>query len=216
MSYILDPQTGRPPWRAPLLAVLSLLGLLALASGLYLYGRATTESTPPATPGQGAALSWSVAGPWPVPTSATHGPFRTGGGLAAGFSHDALGAALAAFNITYRLSSDVGPMVYDATARAQTYGDTTATLDAIRAQPAGGSAPPTEFYYRVLTGNPTGDSVLISLAVRSPASTTQGGYLSAQRTLRWQDGDWRLAVPMPPGQLMTTLDGYQSLGGPHV
>jgi hypothetical protein len=218
MSYILEPDR---PQRGPLpvrLAALCAIFVIAVALGVFLMGRAHRGH---ATDAAAAAnvereLSWSAAGPWPVPASTVHGPFHTSDGLASGFSHDALGAALAAFNITYRLTSDVSPTVYETTARTQTFGDPEAMLALIRLQPVGGSAPATQFFYRILTGDPTGDSVLVSIAVRSPDSSLSGGFFAAQRSLRWIDGDWHMAVPMPPSATLTALPGYQPLGGPHV
>jgi hypothetical protein len=51
--------------------------------------------------------------------SAAHGPFETANGLAVGFSHDELGALLAAINISARLTGQAGPAVYETTARRQ-------------------------------------------------------------------------------------------------
>jgi hypothetical protein len=212
MSYILEPESPRrSPRTIPIAIVLCLLA----AAGLYLFGRATSSPAPtaPATDPAADRISWSQVGPWAVPTSPIHGPAQTADGLATGFSHDELGAALAAFNITYRLTSDAGPLVYETTARQQTYGGVAAAIAEIRGEPTGGAAP-TQFFYKVLTGDPTSDSVLLSLAVNS--TDADGGYLTAQRSLRWENGDWRMAVPMPAAQNVSSLPGYRPLGTPHV
>ena len=212
MSYILEPDLPRrSPRTVPIVLVLCLLA----AAGLYLLGRASSAPAHPAPAADPAAdrISWSRVGPWPAPTSSAHGPTVTANGLAAGFSHDELGAALAAFNITYRLTSDAGPLVYETTARQQTYGGITQTVAQIRGEPTGGVAP-TELFYKVLTGDPAGEEVLLSVAQASPDAA--GGYLAAQRSLRWENGDWRMAVPMPTAQDVTALPGYRSLGAPHV
>jgi hypothetical protein len=212
MSYILEPDVPR---RSPRTVAIVLVLCLLAAGGLYLLGRANSAPAHPTPTSDPTAdrVTWSQVGPWAVPTSPAHGPAVTANGLAAGFSHDELGAALAAFNITYRLTSDAGPLVYETTARQQTYGGIAATVAEIRGEPTGGTAP-TELFYKVLTGDPAGDSVLLSLAQSSPDS--DGGYLAAQRSLRWENGDWRMAVPTPPAQNMSSLPGYRSLGAPHV
>jgi hypothetical protein len=137
-------------------------------------------------------------------------------GLAAGFSHDELGAAIAAWNISQRLTSDAAPLVYATTAHQQTFGDVDTMIAQIQAQPTGGSSPATELYYRIVSGDPDGDLVLVAIASKTAETAVEGGYGTAMRTLRWQDGDWRLQVPMSPGQFTRSLEGYHCLGTPNV
>lgn len=216
MSYLMESEgAGQRRSRWWLVALAAVL-VVAAAVAAFSLGRASDPDPDPASPGGGAALSWTRVGPWVAPVSATHGPFRSASGLASGFSHDTLGAAIAGMNIAVRLSSDVAPMVSSTTARTQTYGDVTALLAQIRAQPTGGSSTPTEVYYRVVSGDPADDLVLISIAQRTAESTVAGGYFAASLTLHWQDGDWRLQVPLAPAQLMRSVEGYTPLGAPDV
>jgi hypothetical protein len=217
VSYILTPQPqrgGSKPGRRTLLAALAVL-ILAAAGGAYrMQDHASDLPDPPAAATE--QISWTRVGPWPVPVSATHGPHLVASGLAAGFSHDELGAAMAAWNISLRLTSDAAPLVYTTTAHQQTFGDVDTTVAQIQAQPTGGSSPATELYYRIVSGDPDGDLVLVAVAEKTPETAVEGGYGTAMRTLRWQDGDWRLQVPMSPGQFTRSLEGYHFLGTPDV
>lgn len=222
MSYY-QPQ---PPKIRPVVWVSLAAVLVALlAMGAYFLGRsdgdAAAAGAGPATAAGPAApvISWSIVGRSPVPASAVHGPRTTEGGRATGFSHDALGAALAAVNISYRLASEVGPQVYEATAREQCYGDITATIEQIRnsfttAQP--GSTIPSEYWYKVTSGDPAGDLTLISIALKTPQSVAFGGYAGLDLTLRWVDGDWRLQVPHARPSVIPSVSGYTLLGRPNV
>jgi hypothetical protein len=67
-----------------------------------------------------------------------------------------------------------------------------------------------------MSGDPTGDLVLISIAGQTSESTAAGGYGQSLRTLRWDGNDWRLQVPLPPAQIISSVAGYQSLGKPDV
>ena len=221
MSYTInpDPGRGRGSGRVALIA-LGVVAVLALVAVAYLAGRGPGHDGQSASPGftlPADRLSWSMVGGQPVPGSTTHGPAHTADGLAAGFSHDELGAALAAINISYRLTNDVGPVVYESTARQQCYGDINTLITQIRASPTSNSASSsTELYYKVISGDPTGDLVLVSIAAKTPQSAVAGGYGSFQRTLRWADGDWRLQVPVAPAQIVADVSSYHFLGRPDV
>ena len=85
--------------------------LLVLAVVAFLLGRSSGGAAPSGGPAASTApaISWSVVGGQPVPTSPAHGPRTTEDGRAVGFSHDAQGAALAAVNIGVQLTSEAGP-----------------------------------------------------------------------------------------------------------
>lgn len=169
--------------------------------------RTSSALAAPAT-SSAPVISWSVVGGIPVPVSSAEGPRTTEGGRAVGFSHDAVGAALAAVNISFRLVSDVGPQVYEPTVREQCFGDVEATLEQVRHSSIQGSVP-SEFWYKIVGGDPAGDLVLISIAVKAPQS---GGYVGSDRTLRWVDGDWRMQVPPPRPWVIPIVSGYTLLG----
>lgn len=211
-----------PSRRRPAVAVVALLAAVVVAGGFAL-GRHHAANPGDAAGGPVGApvLTWAADGPWPVPRSATEGPTRLSDGLSGvptGYAHDALGAALAAFNISYQLTSDMGPQVAALTARAQTYGDSTATLAMVANTPTGGSPPATELLYSIIGGDPTGDRVVVALVERSPDATAQHALWVADRELRWIDGDWRLGLPLSPGVLVPEGEAHRfiSLGGPHV
>jgi hypothetical protein len=220
MSYITNDESGPGSGRLRRRMLFSAvaIGVVVLLVAAFLIGRqgagpGEEKFAPPA--GSGPAIAWVRLGTQPIPVSPTHGPAETGNGLGAGFSHDELGALLAAINIGARLTGQAGPAVYETTARQQCVGDIDAVISAIRSQPstaANGSTTPTEYFYRLTSGNPRGDLVGITIAVATPQSRSLGGYTEVSRTLQWIDGDWKLQVPPPPPQLITSVNGWRSLG----
>ena len=195
--------------------------LLVLAVGAFLLGRSSGGAAPSGGPAASTApvISWSIVGNEPVPTSPVAGPRNAGGGLAKGFTHDTLGAALAAVNISVRLASEVGPQVYEPTVREQCFGDVETTLDQIRnsvSNAAPGADKPSEIWYRVTSGDPTGDLVLMSVAAKTPQSIAGGGYVGLDITLRWVGGDWKMQVPSARASIIPSVSGYTLLGQPNV
>lgn len=221
MSYIMSSGPARDPGlrRRRALFTTIAIGVSTLLVAVLLMGRQATgtagetRSTPPV--GSGPAITWVRLGAQPVPVSPAHGPAETANGLAAGFSHDELGALLAAINISVRLSGQAGPAVYETTALQQCVGDLDATISAIRSQRStavAGSTTPSAYFYQMTSGDPRGDVVGITIAVDTPQSRTLGGYTEVSRTLRWIDGDWKLHVPPAPPRLITSVNGWRSLG----
>ena len=218
MSYYQpQPTTSRTAVWVGLAVVLVAL----LAAGAYFLGRGDggTASDSP-TVSMTPVISWSiVGGNEPVPASPVAGPRDIGGGLAKGFSHDALGAALAAVNISSRLASEVGPQVYEATAREQCFGDVDTALNQIRnsySNAPPGAAKPSEIWYRVVGGDPRGDLVLMSIALKTPESVERGGYAGLDMTMRWDAGDWKVQIPIARPLLVPSVSGYTLLGRPNV
>ncbi|MFN2534865.1 MAG: hypothetical protein ABR528_06400 [Pseudonocardiaceae bacterium] len=219
MSYYQpQPTKNRPTLWIGLAVVLVAL----LAAGAYFLGRHDSGAASTGGPAASTAppISWSIiGGDEPVPTSPVAGPRHTETGLAKGFTHDALGAAVAAVNISSRLASEVGPQVYEATAREQCFGDVETALNQIRnsftnAPP--GAAKPSEIWYRVAGGDPTDDLVLMSVALKTPESVERGGYAGLEMTMRWVDGDWKVQVPIARPLLVPSVSGYTLLGRPNV
>jgi hypothetical protein len=195
--------------------------LLVLAVGAYLLGRSSGGAAPSGGPAAATApvISWSIVGNEPVPASPVAGPRNTGSGLAKGFTHDTLGAALAAVNISVRLASEAGPQVYEATVREQCFGDVNSELEQIRnsvSNAAPGADKPSEIWYRVASGDPTGDLVLMSVAAKTPQSVAGGGYVGLDITLRWVGGDWKMQVPSARASIIPSVSGYTLLGQPNV
>jgi hypothetical protein len=219
MAYYLTdtPTAGRG--RRRLLATIA--ALLIVLVGLALLVRPTLRAGPVAAAPAAAepALSWALVGEQPVPTSPRAGPARTEDGVAAGFSHDELGAVLAAVHIAARLNVDAGPTVYETVARRQCVGDVDAALAQVRStrsQTAPAATVATGYFYRVDGGDPTTDRVLVTIAADTPQARAAGGYAAFTRTLRWIDGDWRMQVPTAPARLIASVAGYHPLGVPRV
>ena len=196
MSYY-QPQSTKN--RTPVWVGLAIVLVALLATGAYFLGRNDSGAASAAGPAVStdAAISWSIVGDEPVPASAVAGPRHTVGGLAKGFTHDALGAAIAAVNISFRLASEVGPQVYEATAREQCFGDVESEIEQIRnsfSNTPPGAAKPSSIWYRVASGDPAGDLVLIAIAAKTPQSVERGGYARLEMTMRWVDGDWNYTL----------------------
>jgi hypothetical protein len=152
-------------------------------------------------------------------SSPRHGPFGQDGNRAFGFSHDEVGAAIAATHIGPRTSAGAGGDVVDATLRTQCWGD----LDAARSQlttalpvpdqPARADLTPTAIFFRVIAGDGRGDHVVMSLLADTPQARDRGGYSRVDATLRRVvGGDWQLRVPLPRPILHPDTVGYALLG----
>jgi hypothetical protein len=74
------------------------------------------------------------------------------------------------------------------------------------------SMTPTALYYRVITGDPAGEHVVVSLLADTEQARSLGGLSRVDLTLRWIDGDWRLRVPTPRPSLHRGNAGYLPLG----
>jgi hypothetical protein len=218
MSYYQpQPTTSRTGVWIGLAVVL----VAVLAVGAFLLGRNDGGTAPAAGPAASTApaISWSTVGDQPVPASPAAGPRHTEDGLSKGFSHDTLGAAVAAVNISFRLASKVGPQVYEATVREQCFGDVETEIQQIRdsfSSAPPGAAKPSEIWYRVTSGEPAGDLVLMSIAAKTPQSVERGGYARLEMTMRWVDGDWKLQVPLARPSIIPSIDGFTLLGRPNV
>jgi hypothetical protein len=218
MSYYITDTLSAGRRRRGLLVTVA-VGLVVLVGLAVLAWPAGGGTRPPVSAPAEPALTWAQVGEQPVPTSPRAGPARVTDGVAAGFTHDELGAVLAAMNIAARLNEDVGPAVYEAVARQQCVGDIDTALAQLRSTRS--QAPPAAtiagaYFYRVDGGDPTTDRVLVTIAADTPQARAAGGYAAATRTLRWIDGDWRMQVPSTPARLITSVATYHPLGAPRV
>lgn len=197
----------RWPWAAGVA-----VAVVAAAMAAFVLGRGASTGPRPQAP-----LQWSSVGSDRVPSAADDGPYHREFGRAWGFAHNERGAVLAALNLSARTSGTAGPDVYEPTLAAQTYGDPHAVLDRIGREQSSaepGSTTASGYWWRVSSGDPSGDEVVLSIAAKSPQASARGGVVKLVRTLRWQDGDWRLQVPVQPPWLGQSVDGYRWLGGP--
>lgn len=204
----------RPPLFGPV--VVGIVALLVATVVISREGNGDGGASGFAPPDVGGpTITWVRVGTQSVPESPRHGPAHTSNGVASGFSHDQLGAVLAAFNISVRLTGLAGPAVYETTARLQCLGDIDTTIATIRSQRStatAGTTVPTAAYYRITSGDPSADLVGVTIALDTPQSRDLGGYSEATRTMQWVDGDWKMHVPPPPPRLITSVQGWSTLG----
>ena len=212
---------GPGPRRRSVLPIALAVVLVAIATAVVVGSSRDDVSTPSSgPPPDPAVITWTSVGLLPVPQSVIHGPARTGAGLATTFTHDLLGAALAAINISSRLTPDAGPAVVEATAHRQCLGDVEALLATIRGHTGTtvtGVSVPIEYFYTLVDGDPRGDVVTVAIAVRTAQSATMGGYGGYARTLQWERagagvGDWSVQLPLGPPRLVASVEHYTSLG----
>ena len=155
-----------------------------------------------------------------VAVSPTAGPRRLVAGRASGFSHDALGAALAATYLAVQASAAAGPAVFEPTITEQCWGDT--DTQRLRARLGAPTLTPAErearrvraLYYRVVAGNPGGDRVTVAVLADSAFWAARGGFGRSTLTVRWFGGDWQLLVPVPEPTPQASTTGYRLLARP--
>lgn len=151
-------------------------------------------------------------------SSQQHGPFHEIDGRASGFSHDELGAALAATHIGARITPAAGTPVVEATLAQQCWGDVAAARERLaKALPRPDTAvrhdlSPTALYFRVIGGDGGGDHVVVSLLADTAQSRAVGGYARVDAALRWVGEDWQLRVPVRRPNLHPDTTGYRLLG----
>lgn len=190
----------------------------AVCAVAVLVAAISCASTPDA-PGTAEDRMVLVAVPGGIAASSPrHGPFGQDGDRAFGFSHDEVGAAIAATHIGPRISSGAGATLREATLIGQCWGDVAAARERIAAalpvpdQPARADLTPVTLFFRVLAGDGRGDHVVVSLLADTPQARDRGGYSRVDATLRWEHGDWRLRVPVPRASPHPDTAGYALLG----
>ncbi|MEV0650089.1 hypothetical protein AB0I28_33005 [Phytomonospora sp. NPDC050363] len=174
-------------------------------------------------------LTWTALIGVSLPVSATHGPTRTDGLHAEGFSHDKAGAVLAAAHIALRLDPHIGSTVLETTISGQVTGEP-GDIEALRTRllgayqqlasslGGGGGAPvgrlsaaPRAFRVAV-----DGDSAQVWLVVEGAGPEGSVQFKVVALHLTWANEDWRLHAP--PGGSWTSqataladISGYQDL-----
>ncbi|WP_433273972.1 hypothetical protein ACQPZA_24030 [Pseudonocardia xinjiangensis] len=138
--------------------------------------------------------------------------------MATGFSHDELGAALAATHIGARTAPAAGADVVAPTLEEQCWGDVPRARERIfTALPRPDALPqdvtvPAAMYFRVIAGDPQGEFVVVSLLADTPQARARGGLSRVDATMRWSGQDWQLRVPLPRPSIQTGTSGYRLLG----
>jgi hypothetical protein len=207
------PLTGWAAWRRSLAIGAGLTVVLVLIGTI---GFLTADQPVPRVPPEPVVVVEAVPGGI-VAVSDSHGPRDRRDGRSAGFTHDELGAAIAASNLTARVSPTAGD-VAETTITEQCFGDIPTTLARLRSalpmsdSPSRRALQPQALYFRVLAGDPRGDAVVVSLLAKTPQARDLGGLSRIDATLRWIDGDWRLRVPLPAPSIHPSSDGYTLLG----
>jgi hypothetical protein len=151
-------------------------------------------------------------------SSTRHGPFHEEMRLASGFSHDTVGAAVAATHLSARLSPTAGPDVATATLIQQCWGDITAARARLADAPPPSDRPPLgdqvpdALYFRIIGGDASGEHVVVSVLADTPQARAHRGFARFDATLRWSGTDWMLRVPTQGAALHPDIDGYTLLG----
>lgn len=199
----------RPALIAALVVAVVLVGAVA-----FVLGRSGDSGSP--GPPINDVLRWTHVGPAVVPSGAAVGPHELAGGVARGFSQDARGAAVAALNISARISPAAGDGVMQQTVRAQCFGDPdTAINNAEQQSTVAGddTVQPSAYWFKVTSGDPS-SLLVIDIAAETPQASGAGGYVHFERTLRWTGDDWQMQVPVARPALLNSLSGYTLLGRP--
>lgn len=227
MSYVMaDPGGQRRRPRAPLVIGIVVV-VIAAAVVAFVLGRhqSAPPAVAPAPTGQhpvpdghgGNGVTWSRVADTIVPVSAAAGPHVIHDGVASGYARTTLGAVIAAINISSRLTTEAGPIVYTAVANQQCYGGVQDMITAIQnsaGSSSDSSALPTAYWYRIVNGSAASGVLVLAIAAQTPQSQALGGYVQYDRTVQWQSGDWRLQVPPAQANVITSTAGYTLLGRP--
>ncbi len=220
------------------LAIVAVVALVLSASIAFVIGRSTTgtrapapqaqapvstrhePAAPPPTAGQDCRTQWTaVPGAEAVPESSCYGPKQKANGLATQFSKDTLGAVYAGMNITSRIASAAGPAIYQPTLERQTLGDHRTALSLTQQETSttpSWQTVPQEWWWKPVGGSAESGLITISLAARTPQAEQMGGYAGLTVTMQWSDGDWKLRLPKPSPELISSVAGYESLGKPRA
>jgi hypothetical protein len=199
-------------------ALIMITTVSALRGGRHPAAGSPAQSSAPAPPP--CSQTWMTAPSGDVvPVLSCGGPRDTRGGRARGFTHTAPGAVSAAINITDRLSGLSGVEVYVPTYLEQTVGDSATAIAQLQA--AGTATPaaetrPNQWWWRITSGNPAGDEVVVDVAASTPESRSAGTVAHLAVRLRWVDqpggGDWKVLLPRTGATPLSNLDGYTDLG----
>ena len=172
-------------------------------------GRAlSTIAIPGASPGNGTQrlsnLKWVDVAGVSVPVSSRSGPRITTGGQARGFTHDQVGALLAAVHIVVRINPQVGPAVFEPTLRNQVVGPHAAAMrvqvaqayDELRTQLDGqplGRLNAILRGYRIVSYRD--DEAAVRLLTEAPGANGVPLLVVAEVRVRWIGSDWVLLAP---------------------
>ncbi|GAA1194908.1 hypothetical protein [Pseudonocardia alaniniphila] len=190
----------------------------AIAATVVLAAAVGCSTTPsPEEPTSDAVVLVAVPGGVGA-SSLRHGPFHEFNGRATGFSHDGVGAALAATHIGARTASVAGSDAVAATLDEQCWGDVARARERLFTALPRPDAPSrdmvsaTAMYFRVIAGDARGEFVVLSLLADTPQARALGGFSRVDATMRWSGLDWQLRVPVPRPSVYPDTTGYRLLG----
>jgi len=193
--------------------------LLPAVAATVVLAAAVGCSTTPGPEQQATDRVVLVAVPGGVAASSSrHGPFHEFSGRATGFSHDEVGAALAATHIGARTAPAAGTDAVTATLDEQCWGDVARARERLFTAVPRPDAPPqdavgaTAMYFRVIAGDARGEFVVLSLLADTPQARALGGLSRVDATMRWSGRDWQLRVPVPRPSVYPDTTGYRLLG----
>jgi hypothetical protein len=152
-----------------------------------------------------------------VPVSPTHGPRFLDAGRAAGYTHDAAGAALAAVQVLTRTSPTVAPEVYQPILAEQLTGPNVEALERrlrTAGRPGVASNDATVPGYLITDFRPGSPTAVVDVLLTA-TSLPAGQAVDLTVSLQWSDDDWRVLAPpdggwgavasiltaLPPGRL---------------
>jgi hypothetical protein len=167
--------------------------------------RPADDTLPTAPPGD---LTWRNLGPVLVPVSATNGPTRYRGELWTCYRHDPMGAVLAAYGIVAAAVTpdwlQIAENQFAPGAGVQAYITASGQQPSPSVQPSQ-VAQPVGFQVVAYTSQ--------QATIETLADAGDGQYQADQRTLTWQDGDWKLVLTPagaigPDPQLVSSADGF--------
>ncbi|MET8427822.1 hypothetical protein [Nocardia sp. NPDC004860] len=141
-----------------------------------------------------AGMMWQQVGPFTLPFSTSDGPGRIDGPVADGYTRTPQGAALAAWQIIWRLA--MSRTYYDAVVPAQVTG-TAQDLESLKPTKDNWDVSKKPAYFlrpsafRMTSWD--GSHAIIQYAVPQVG----GGWFSMQFDAIWADGGWKLRAPGP-------------------
>lgn len=203
----------------PLPAVLASAAVVAVGAPILLPApaepAAPQPSAAPASPAPAPTatpepdVTWTTVAGVKLPVSRAHGPRRSTGGAAAGYSRSVTGAAIAAAHVLIRTSPGAGPHVFDPVLATQVTGANLpamrlATRDEyqrLRAQSGVPDGAPEQAGtarirgYVVRAVDLDAGDASVEVVLTSTDLDAQGRAVAFRVELRWQNDDWRVVAP---------------------
>jgi hypothetical protein len=222
-SYYKRPPWWQPRWiiTAAIVAALAIIAVIVLTTGSTAGHQRTSQTSAAACPATvesnaipttpPADLQWKNIDAFIVPTSTTYGPLRAGGTVWQCYTHNPMGAAIAAYDIDAGLGSPQWK--------------SWAKQDAVpgQGQQAFIAASESQAYQAPAPGE-IAQAVGFEVIAYTPQQATiealsDGGenYFANEFTVAWYDGDWKMVLTPdgstgPTPQFVTSTEGFTLWG----